>query len=233
MLHKGIFITGTDTGCGKTELTLAIMQKLQQQGYIITGMKPVASGGENIEGQIYNTDALRIQKASSISVPYDVVNPYVFIPPIAPHIAAMEAEQLIESKVIYSCFLELTHHADIVIVEGVGGWRVPLSNQLQVSDLPELLNIPVVLVIGLRLGCLNHGLLTAEAILARGYNMLGWIGNQLDSAMLRVEENIGTLVHKIDAPYLGYVPYSTSNTIDFSLDVSLIDWSQIMSNPPN
>ncbi|KOR29303.1 hypothetical protein TI03_02630 [Achromatium sp. WMS1] len=222
---KDIFVTGTDTGCGKTEITLALMDELKKQGIKVTGMKPVASGGKKINDTYYNEDALRIQSASSIKVPYELINPYVFVQPIAPHIAAAEIKQEIRFDVIHACFHKLKKYADTVIVEGVGGWKVPLTNDLQVADLPKLLNLPVLLVVGLRLGCINHALLTTHAILASDCTLIGWIANQQDPGMLRKKENIEALINKIDAPYLGYVPYG-KRLKGTSTDL-IVNWSNI------
>jgi dethiobiotin synthetase len=207
MANRGLFITGTDTGCGKTAITLALMRLLQEQGYRVLGMKPVATGSERASGGSFNEDALRIQEAGSLDVPYELINPYAYAPPIAPHIAAAEAGSEIETGVIRTCFEALVELADLVIVEGVGGWRVPLGPDLEVADLPGLLGIPALLVVGLRLGCLNHALLSAEGVLEQGCGFAGWVANRLDPALLRPEQSLATLVERIPAPCLGSVPH--------------------------
>ena len=206
MSAKGLFITGTDTGIGKTEVTLALMRLFQDQGLRVLGMKPVAAGAEDSGKGLRNEDAVRIQDAGSQLVPYELVNPYVFEPPIAPHIAAHEAGAEIRIDTIGNCYQSLAERADLVLVEGVGGWRVPLGPDLQVADLPGLLEIPVLLVVGMRLGCLNHGLLTADAIVDRA-RLIGWLANQVEPDMARLEENIHALDHNIPCPRVGRAGY--------------------------
>lgn len=200
MASNGIFITGTDTGCGKTEITLALMKCLQSEGRQVLGFKPVAAGAEESGEGLRNEDALRIQNAGSMALPYELINPYVFEPPVAPHIAAAEAGRVVDAEVIRNCFEALSELADVVIVEGAGGWRVPLASDMEMSDLPNLLNIPVLLVVGLRLGCLNHALLSADGITEKGSGLAGWVANQLDSEQPRQEENLYTLDQLIPAP---------------------------------
>ncbi|MGB5834547.1 MAG: dethiobiotin synthase [Thiohalocapsa sp.] len=204
---SGLFVTGTDTDVGKTEVTLGLMAALQQQGFSVLGMKPVASGGETAGSAVACEDALRLQAQGSVQVRYDLVNPFAFVPPIAPHIAAGRSGAEIELGMIRGAYDDLAAHADWVVVEGVGGWRVPLGPALAVDDLPVGLDIPVVMVVGLRLGCLNHSLLTAESIRARGLRLAGWVANLVDPEMLARDENIATLAALIDAPSLGVVPW--------------------------
>jgi dethiobiotin synthetase len=204
---KGLFITGTDTGCGKTEFTLALMHRLQAEGLSVLGMKPVAAGAQRSDQGLRNEDALRIQEAGSVALPYELINPYVFAPAIAPHLAAAEAGARIEIEVIENCFAALSDFADVVLVEGVGGWRVPLSPQLEVADLPLALNLPVLLVVGLRLGCLNHALLSADGILESGAVLRAWVANALDPLMQRPEDNVLSLQQRIAAPLLTTLPF--------------------------
>ncbi len=241
---KGFFVTGTDTGCGKTEVSLGLIMALRQAGFRVQGMKPVASGCSLVssspptataffpapslndaqdlsEGSatfcpnltppdgkgLRNPDAERLLAHSSRQVPYDWVNPYAFLPPIAPHIAAREAGVRIDADLIRARAWDLAVLGDLVIVEGVGGWRVPLGPDLAVSDLPGLLGLPVILVVGLRLGCLNHALLTAESIVARGCRLAGWVVNEIDPEMARREENLATLASLLPAPRLGHIPW--------------------------
>jgi dethiobiotin synthetase len=206
MTGTGFFITGTDTGCGKTEITLGLMQLLQDQGYQVLGFKPVAAGAEDGGEGLRNEDALRIQDAGSLAVPYELINPYCFAPPIAPHLAAREVAAVIRPETLGNCYQALAELADVVVVEGAGGWRVPLGPELDIADLPGLLRIPAVLVVGLRLGCLNHTLLSADAIMDKGCGFAGWIANHLDPDMLRAEANLATLDERIPAPRLGLVP---------------------------
>ena len=204
---KGYFVTGTDTGCGKTEVTLGLMALLQAAGFSVLGMKPVASGAVCGNDGLRNDDALRLQAQSSRPVDYRLLNPYAFEPPIAPHLAARQARQAIDLARIQSCCNELAGRADLVLVEGVGGWRVPLSGGRCVSDLALLLGLPVILVVGLRLGCINHALLTAEAVIASGAQLCGWVANRVDPHMLQAQANIATLEQMLPAPLLGVVPY--------------------------
>jgi dethiobiotin synthetase len=205
-MAQGLFITGTDTECGKTEVTLGLMQLLQSKGRMVIGMKPIASGANvTVEG-LRNEDALRIQQQASESIPYDQVNPFAFEPPMAPHLAAREAGAEIDFERIFSIYHQLAVGQKLVLVEGVGGWRVPLGSQGGVSDLAAQLNLPVVLVVGLKLGCINHALLTAESILSRGLKLAGWVANTVDPEMLAPGGNLDTLRELIDAPLLGVVP---------------------------
>ncbi|MEY6434089.1 dethiobiotin synthase [Thioalkalicoccus limnaeus] len=203
----GLFVTGTDTGCGKTEIALALMAAMQAHGRVVLGMKPVASGCEPTPDGLRNPDACRLREQGSCASPYRFVNPYAFGPPIAPHLAAAQVGCRIDLAVIEAAYAELANAAERVIVEGVGGWRVPLGPNLAVGDLPRALGLPVVLVVGLRLGCLNHGLLTAEAIVADGLHLAGWIGNQVDPDMDALAGNVATLTERIPAPCLGLVPW--------------------------
>ena len=202
----GLFITGTDTGCGKTEITLGLMRRYQQQGLKVVGMKPIASGAAMTADGLRNDDALRIQAQCSIELPYHWINPYAFAPPIAPHIAAKQANTVIELDQINERFLRLTKLADLVIVEGVGGLLVPLNEQQTLADLIERLALPTLLVVGLKLGCINHALLTAEAIVRDGLRLAGWVANLRDPAMAEFDGNLATLQARIQAPLLGVVP---------------------------
>lgn len=205
MNTRGIFITGSDTGCGKTEIALALMRLLRERGHRVLGMKPVAAGAKPSGEGPRNEDALRLQDAGSLAVPYELINPYAFEPPVAPHIAATEAGVEIRPEAIRNCYQALAEFSDWVVVEGVGGWRVPLGPGLEVSDLPRLLGIPTVLVVGLRLGCLNHALLSADSIMERGGGFAGWVANQVEAGMARAEENLHTLDRLIPAPRLGRI----------------------------
>lgn len=203
---SGYFITGTDTGIGKTWVTVGLMTSAKRQGLAVGGMKPVASGCESTPQGLRNEDALAIQSAATRPIAYENVNPYAFAPAIAPHIAAREAGVKIDPAIIRDRYLCVAAEFDTVFVEGVGGWSVPLAPDLMVSDLPALLNLPVILVVGMRLGCMNHALLSAQAIRADGAEMAGWIANSIDPAMERHEENLDYLRANIAAPCLAVVP---------------------------
>ena len=204
---SGYFITGTDTGVGKTIVTLAVMELLKHRGFEVAGMKPVASGCDSSAAGLRNSDAGQIMQACSSNLPYLQVNPYAFEPAIAPHIAAARSGETIRIKEIVSACRDLEDISDRVVVEGVGGWEVPLGNEAMLPDLARRLKLPVILVVGLRLGCINHALLTASAIRATGLEFGGWIANQLQPRMEAVDEIINTLRERIDAPLLGVFPW--------------------------
>ena len=206
---NGVFVTGTDTDIGKTEIALALMAALQRRGLTVMGMKPVATGCAAGQRGLVCGDALRLQARCSHEADYALINPYAFVPAIAPHLAARKVGVEISLEHIQASFWTLATDADLVVVEGVGGWRVPLAPGLAVSDLPMALGLPVVLVVGLRLGCLNHAILTAEAIRAQGARLAGWVANSVDPGMRNRDENIRTLEDMIDAPTLGTVPWQT------------------------
>ena len=207
MNSPGYFITGTDTGVGKTVITLGLMQHLRQQGKTVAAMKPVASGCEQTPAGLRNDDAVQLLQQSSICLDYDQVNPYAFEPAIAPHIAAARCGVRIEPEKIQRIYATLTEQADCVLVEGVGGWQVPLDDRLTMSDLAVLLGLDAILVVAMRLGCLNHALLTAAAIQSSGLKLAGWVANCLPSMQAEaVDESINALKSMISAPLLGIVP---------------------------
>jgi len=207
---NGIFVTGTDTGCGKTEVALALLAALRKSGLTVLGMKPIASGCERTLEGLQNEDARRLQTQGSRQVAYELINAYAFQPPVAPHIAADRAGVKIELEVITTAAERLASESDFLVVEGIGGWRVPLGSTLAVSDLPPALGFPVVLVSGIRLGCINHSLLTVESIRMSGARLAGWVANQLDPDMPARDENLATLTDLIDAPCLGLIPWMVS-----------------------
>ncbi|WP_177417967.1 dethiobiotin synthase [endosymbiont of Lamellibrachia barhami] len=212
--NKGFFITGTDTGCGKTEVTLGLMHRLQAEGLSVAGLKPVAAGAVLTPEGLRNDDALKIQAQSDISLPYEKVNPFAYEAFIAPHLAAKSEGRPISLRKIQADFIELSALADRVIVEGVGGWRVPLGHGVTLPDLVRLLNLPVILVVGLKLGCINHTLLTEESILGSGLRLAGWVGNHIDPDMDAQRENIETLCSWMPAPCLGEIPYMEQPTAE-------------------
>lgn len=204
---NGFFITGTDTGIGKTWMSAGLMAALKAQGLSVAGMKPVASGCEATPDGLRNEDALTLQAQASKTLDYELINPYSFEPPIAPHLAAEQVGTRIDLNVIEKNFRQLASCHDAVIVEGVGGWLVPLNASESVADLAARLGLPIILVVGLRLGCINHALLTVESIRARGLPLAGWVANQVEVEMAVMEENIASLEARIDAPLLGMVPH--------------------------
>lgn len=198
-MNRAYFLTGTDTEVGKTLAACALLYAAAAQGMRTLGMKPVAAGGSE------DVDALIT--ASSIAAPRECVNPYLLRESLAPHIAARRDGVAIDIAHIARCFGELRGLADFLVVEGVGGFRVPLDDSRDSADLAVLLRLPVILVVGLRLGCINHTLLTAEAVRARGLHLAGWIANQVDAKMACVQENIDALRARLEAPLLGSVPH--------------------------
>lgn len=206
-MQAAFFVTGTDTGVGKTHVACALLHATRQLGRTAVGMKPIAAGVEDDGG---NDDVARLLAASSIQPPIELMNPFLYAPPIAPHIAAREAGRPIDIGVIHRAFERLRTLADVVWVEGVGGFRVPLDERYDTADLAQTLALPVVLVVGMRLGCLNHALLAAEAIARRDLTLAGWVANRIDPAMARFEANLETLRARLNAPLLGVVPYGMS-----------------------
>ena len=206
-MKSAYFITGTDTGVGKTLIASALVYKFAQSDLKAVGMKPAAAGCELVNGQLISEDVTRLIAASNVSAPLAQINPYAFAPAIAPHIAAKQAGVEMELTTIQEAYKALTESADVVIVEGVGGFCVPLGDNLNTADLVAHLNIHIILVVGMRLGCLNHALLTVEAIEARGLKLAGWVANTIDPAMLMLDENLLSLKQRIKAPCLGVVPW--------------------------
>ena len=206
-MTRGYFITGTDTEVGKTRVSVALLHRLQQQGLRVAGMKPVAAGCEETAAGLRNEDALALQAASSIALAYETLNPYAFAPPIAPHLAAKDAGITIEIERILTAYHDIASQVDQVIVEGAGGWRVPLNADQDMSDLAVALGLPVVLVVDIRLGCINHALLSAQAIAASSLPLAGWIANHAHGDYERSTDNIASLDARIAAPLLGVIPY--------------------------
>jgi dethiobiotin synthetase len=204
---RGFFITGTDTEVGKTEVACGLIAALKQRHYTTLGMKPIASGCESTPEGLRNADALALQAVSSLALPYESINLYSFEPPIAPHIAAQDAGVAIDFNHIRAGAEQLGQRADCVIVEGAGGWRVPLGPDGDMATLAKVLGLPVILVVGIRLGCINHALLSAAAIVDSGLSLVGWVANRIDPDSARFQENLDTLQEAIVAPCLGVVPF--------------------------
>jgi len=200
------FVTGTDTEIGKTLVSSAILYKLAHNGVRACGMKPVAAGAELRDGQLHNDDADMLFKAGNVHLPASITTPYMLREPAAPHIAAALEGVTIESAPIIAAFAEIQAASDAVVVEGVGGFRVPFNETFDSADLAAQLNLPVILVVGMRLGCISHALLTVEAIVARGLVLAGWVANTADPDMRFEQENIDALAQRIPAPLLGRVP---------------------------
>lgn len=204
MSARGLFVTGTDTGVGKTRVAVALIHVLRAQGLRVAAMKPVAAG--HAPGEL-NEDVAALLQAANAAADLRDVNPYAFAEPVAPHIAAQLAGVRIELDVIAAAYFRLAATADVVVVEGAGGWRVPLNERDDMADLAQRLDLPVVLVVGLRLGCLNHALLTAESIAHRQLPWAGWVGNHVDPAMACPAENVAALHARLPGPCLGVQAY--------------------------
>jgi len=206
-MSNGYFITGTDTDVGKTWISLGMIEALTQQGKKVGVMKPVSAGCEQTTDGLRNQDASLLQQHSNIELSYSNINPYAFEAAIAPHIAAANAGVRMDIETLYQHLQAIERHSDCVIVEGAGGWQVPLNDFQTMADLARRFQLPVILVVGMRLGCLNHALLSVESIRASGLPLAGWIANQLDPQMDCMEENIASLKQMIDAPMLGQIPH--------------------------
>lgn len=223
-MGTGFFVTGTDTGIGKTTISCALLHAFAAQGKKVVGMKPIAAGSES--GRWLDVELLLA--ASNVNVGRQQINPYAFDPPISPHIAAQQAGTEIGLPVIQQAYRELSAKADTVIVEGVGGFLAPISSLQTGADLAKILDLPVILVVGMRLGCLNHALLTAQAIRVAGLTLAGWVANCADPQMLALEQNIATLEQRLHCPLLGIVPFCRKT--DFQHYAGLLDIKFLINN---
>jgi len=213
-MEEGFFITGTDTGVGKTLVSAALMHYFKKQGKSVAAMKPVASGAIWKNSQLVNDDALLLQQSASEKLQYESVNPYVFEEPVSPHIAAKNDGKIICFDKILKNLNQLQQSFDIVIVEGVGGWLVPLGPKIDISDLAKTLKLPVIVVVAIRLGCINHARLTFAAINKAGVTVAGWVANCVDPGMAAQQENIQTIKELIAAPLLSIFPYFPEPDLD-------------------
>ncbi len=201
------FVSGTDTGVGKTLVSCALLHAANKRGLKTLGLKPVAAGCEQYPEGLRNEDALALQQAASLQLPYEQVNPVALKAALSPHIAASyEGKRLSVDRLAGYCRGALFSKHDFALIEGAGGWRVPLSQKEYLSGLPKLLNLPVIVVIGMRLGCLNHAVLTLETIARDGLNIAAWVANVVDENMAALDENLETLKSIIPAPCLGLIP---------------------------
>jgi len=205
-----VFIAGTDTGIGKTHAACTLLHALRAAGHSACGMKPVASGCAETPDGLRNDDALALQAASSTTPPYALINPVALRDPLSPHLAAAHDGVEISLAPLRTAFDQLSATHQKVVVEGVGGWLVPLAPDLLAADIAKRWQLPVILVVGLRLGCLNHALLSARMIEADGCRLLGWIGNGIDPAMAALYENLATLRELLPAPCLGVLPHGVA-----------------------
>jgi len=211
------FITGTDTGCGKTLVSVALLEYFKAQGHSCLALKPVATGSDNTSAGLRNADALLLQQHSSVALSYPDINPFVYQDPVSPHLAAAATGKPIVIAEIVDQFRRLQNRAQSIIIEGVGGWYAPLSPRFTVADMASALGIPVILVVGLRLGCLNHAILSARAITQSGLPFAGWVANTIDPAMACRQENIDTLCQIIPAPLLASIPYHQETNTERSI----------------
>lgn len=202
---RGVFVAGTDTGVGKTYVACALLRALRACGLRAAGMKPIAAGIDAHE--TVNADVAALAEADALEVPLRARNPYAFADPIAPHLAARDRGVTVELAVVAAAFRELAQVADAIVVEGAGGVRVPVAPGIDMLDIARRLRLPVVLVVGMRLGCLNHALLSADAIAARGLTLAGWVANRIDPSMLRADDNVRELRRLVRAPLLADVAY--------------------------
>ncbi|MFJ4064167.1 dethiobiotin synthase [Pseudomonas sp. NPDC089996] len=226
-MSQAYFIAGTDTDVGKTTIAAGLLRAAQLQGLTTLGAKPVASGCTTTTKGLRNSDAQALIDQSSFKLAYEEVNPFAFEPAIAPHVAAREAGVALEVPVLARAMRHvLDQAADFTLIEGAGGWRVPLSDHANLSDLAIALKLPVILVVGVRLGCINHALLSAEAIARDGLQLAGWVANIIEPKTSRLEENLASLAERLPAPCLGRVPklkLPTADVVAEYLQLDLLD----------
>jgi dethiobiotin synthetase len=211
-MEQGYFITGTDTDVGKTWTTIALMRYFKSQGKTVIGMKPVAAGCFNQNGQLKNEDALLIQENASLLIAYDLINPYAYALPISPHIAGIHNP--VKLVKVLEGFAFLKDKAEIVLVEGAGGWYTPLNEHENISDLAKALALPVILIVGIKLGCINHAKLSWEAIQDSDLPCAGWVAVCIDPTLQKLDETISTLKAALNTPLLGVMPYMDKADFD-------------------
>ena len=213
-MGKAYFITGTDTHVGKTLIASALLRAFASRGFRAVGMKPVAAGCEETSGGLRCEDVESLRAAGNVAAPPGLINPYALVLPVAPHIAAERGGVEISIGTVLDAFRRLQAMSDVVVVEGVGGFMVPLNPRENTADMAQQLGLPVILVVGLRLGCLNHALLSAQALKQRGLKLAGWVANQVEPGMPFMRENVAALEHGLQAPLLGEVPYQEKLSAD-------------------
>ncbi len=208
MAKRTFFVAGTDTDVGKTVVSAGLLEAANQRGLSTVAVKPIAAGCEQTEAGLRNGDALILQQSASIKLSYEQVNPIALEPPIAPHIAAQQAGRRLDAdRIAALCRGVMMQPADFMIIEGAGGWRVPLNNRQTLADIPKLLRTPVILVVGMKLGCISHTLLTVEAIVKDGLRLAGWVANRAEPDMSCYSENLETLKAMLSAPLLAEIPH--------------------------
>lgn len=206
MSKSAFFITGTDTDVGKTFIAASLLVAAKEQNLSTAALKPIAAGCENTAEGLRNSDALLLQSVITQSLAYEQINPIALTSAIAPHIAAQQEKRNLSADRLAGFCRGSLHSADFTLVEGAGGWRVPISPRETMADLAKILHLPVILVVGMRLGCINHALLTVEAIRNDGLMLAGWVANCIDPNMPALEENIDSLCARIPAPCMAVVP---------------------------
>jgi len=223
-MTRGFFITGTDTDVGKTVVALKLISAFQQKGHTVAAMKPVSAGCEKTghglrnhglrTHDLHNNDAVQLMQQASIELPYDTVNPYAFEPAIAPHIAATETNVEMNIDTLVQAYQKIARQADIVIVEGAGGWLVPFNATQTMADVASALKLDIILVVGLKLGCISHTLLTAQSIMQQNQHLAGWVSNHIQPNTLRIEKIEATLRNRLPAPQLGSIRFGEHTTSD-------------------
>jgi dethiobiotin synthetase len=213
-MARGVFITGTDTGVGKTLVAAGLLHALARRGLRAAGMKPIASGCLRTSQGLRNEDAECLRRYANVPASYEETNVYAFEPPVAPHIAAAEAGVQIEIAPIRRAFAVLEQRADRIVVEGVGGWRVPINAHEDVADLARALGLPVLLVVGMRLGCLNHARLTAEAVRNAHLEWAGWVASCVEPRFERLDENLESLSRLLPGPCLGVLAHDVEASVE-------------------
>ncbi|WP_108649989.1 dethiobiotin synthase [Dongshaea marina] len=206
-MSKAFFVTGTDTDAGKTFACRALLQQARSQGFRTLAMKPIASGCSVTPQGLRNADALALQQAITEPLEYELLNPFAYVPAIAPHIAAGLAGRQIQTQCLHDNLVKLRERGDLVLIEGAGGWRLPISEELYLSDWVADERLPVILVVGAKLGCINHAILTYEAIRRDGLEVAGWIMNRIDPGMRHYRENLDSLKRRLPVPLLGELPW--------------------------
>ncbi|MGZ4958932.1 MAG: dethiobiotin synthase [Methylomonas sp.] len=212
-MKMGFFITGTDTDVGKTWVTVALMRRFRQKGFSVAGMKPVAAGCKRQNGRLRNQDALLIQENASVTLEYEQVNPYAFKLPVSPHLACGDVE--VSLDIILEGLSKLQQQSDVVLVEGAGGWLSPMSVKIDNADLAVALQMPVIVVVGIRLGCINHARLTFQAIRQSGVKCAGWVAVEIVPDRADFQANLEFLKSRIEAPLLGVLPHLNDADFDF------------------
>jgi len=211
---RGFFVTGTDTGVGKTRVAVALLNALARAGADVAGFKPVASGCTRRDGRLVNDDAMALFRASTVDAAYDEVNPYAFEQAIAPHVAARQVGVTIDRARIRASYEKLVARADFVVVEGAGGWLVPLGADSTMADIAGDLGLPIVLVVAMRLGCINHALLTAQAIAAGGQRLAGWVANDPQPSMPEREASVAAILERVAAPCLADLAFGAEPNLE-------------------